>query len=70
MFPFSAKRKRGLTKCQLNIVSKCFQTSPYLEDGESVHLSRFLNVSKSKIEGWFSNKRRQMKGQLFTFKGE
>ena len=66
----SEQKQKRLTRYQRETVLKRFQANPYLKPGEKTQLARSLNISETKLEQWFSNKRKmkRKKGLLCKYK--
>ena len=58
--PVFPKKSNKFTKSQTEILMKSFQATAYPKIKEIDQLAKSFNVSKKKIENWFSNKRFQL----------
>ena len=54
---------RSMTKTEVDILLESFKTDPYPRKEEKNRLAESLNISRRKIELWFSNMRKK-KGVL------
>ena len=54
------KKRKALTESQTEILMETFQANTYPEGKELRQLAESFNVSKKKVQNWFSAKRRAL----------
>ena len=59
--------RKYMTPSQNQILMKKFQEKTFLDKEEKYQLSKSLNISKIRIDNWFSHMRRkERRGELFN----
>ena len=62
--------KTKLTPTQEQILMETFHANAYPEKEQMEHLAMSLNITKKKVESWFSNMRRKKVAEGLLKKGE
>ena len=66
----TSKRGKQKSRYQKDILMKTFEAKPYLENKEKFALAGVLNITKRRIENWFSKRRFGKRKDESKHKGE